>query len=72
MVNYNLKVDKATFMLIVTIWNLLAAYIGTAVTSLSPPILTIILGAGNAIIVWLGVETGNETPTATPAVAPSS
>ena len=50
-----LKIDKATFMLIVIIWNLVAAYVMSA-SKVAPPILALILGIGNAIIVWLGVD----------------
>ena len=63
-----LKMDKATFMLVVTIWSLLAAYIGT-IDKLSAGVLALVLGIGTAIILWLGVETGNEPePTVTPTV----
>ena len=50
-----LKIQKSTFMLIVIVWNLVAAYIMSA-EKLSPAILALILGIVNGLIVWWGVE----------------
>ena len=56
-----LKLDKATFMLIVIIWNLVAGYVMSA-EKLSPPVLALILGIVNALIVWVGVDNRSSTP----------
>jgi len=69
-VQVNLKISHATFILIVTIWNLLAAYIGSIYISVVTPAgLALVLGIGNAVIGWLSAETGNTAPTPTPASA---
>ena len=65
----HLKIDKASFMFIVAVWNAIATYVGAVSINLSPPILTLVLTIGNSAIVLLGIETGNE-PTDTTAATP--
>ena len=66
-----LKIDKATFMLIVSAYNSIVGYVSSYV-SLPIGALGLALGIGNAVIVWLGIESGNEPePTQVPAAAPA-
>ena len=50
--------SKATFLLIVTIWNALAVWIPLQF-DLSAETVVLILTIGNSIIVWLGTESGH-------------
>ena len=51
-------VSKATFLLIVTIWNALAVYIPIHFDFATETVI-LIVGIGNAVIVWLGTESGH-------------
>lgn len=52
-----ITMDKATFILLLTIWNLVSSYI---VSYFNLPIgeILLIAGLGSAIIAWLRDETG--------------
>ena len=73
----HLKIDKATFLTILTDWNLIAAYVAaqpTIIGKIGAAGIALTLGIGNSIIVLVGVETGNEpepTVTSTPASSPA-
>jgi hypothetical protein len=60
-----LKIDKATFMLVVSSFNLVSGFISTAVVEAvknpwAGPVAALGIALGNQIIVWMGVESGNE------------
>jgi len=53
-------ISKASFILIVTIWNAISLYIPLKF-SWSVESIILLQTIGNAVIVWLGVETGHGT-----------
>jgi hypothetical protein len=70
-VKLQFRVDKATFLFIIITWNAIVTYASTAL-HVSAPVLTLTTTIGNAAIVLLGVETGNEPePTPTPSPTPT-
>lgn len=52
------SMSKATFGLIVTVWTALSIYIPSHF-SWSIETITLLVCIGNAVIVWLGSETGH-------------
>lgn len=61
--------DKATFILILTIWNLASSYI-TANLHLPIADILLIAGIGSAFIAWLRDETGFTDVTVPPQETP--
>jgi hypothetical protein len=55
----NLKniIDKATFLLIVGVWNAVSLFVSHRV-NLDPEIVALVVTIGNLIIGWLGLEAG--------------
>jgi len=53
----NIVISKALFVLIVTIWNAISIYIPLKF-SWSVESILLVQTIGNAVIIWLGTETG--------------
>ena len=66
----HLKIDKSTFVFIVTVYNAIVSYGGSLLIQAYPvagvPALSFCMTVGNAGIVLLAAETGNETPSPLP------
>jgi hypothetical protein len=76
-----LKMDKATFGLIIGLWNIFSTQLLPNVIH-TDYVLTVIVTAGNLVIIWLATETGQSangsttttippTPTPTPTPIPT-
>jgi hypothetical protein len=68
----HLSIDKSTFVFIVAVYNAVISYVVIPTATAHPLAAGFAITVGNAGIVLLAAESGNEAPAPTPVPSPAS
>lgn len=61
MANLKYIIDKATYILIVGVWNALSLFVSNRIGG-DPELTLLVVTIGNLVIGWIGLESGNSPP----------